>query len=80
MTPAEIFLLVEAHVERMENHRNELIMQAWLNIYLDRTKRLPKLETLLAVEKPPKTKEELEAEWAELNDKFPKLGGEKNGN
>ena len=79
LTPAELFLMVDAYKEQIEVRRNELTMHAWMCVALDRTKRLPKLDTLIKTEKPQKTKEELEAEWEELSVKFPKLGGGENG-
>jgi hypothetical protein len=79
LTPAELFLMVDSYKEQMEARRDELITHAWMTIALDRTKRLPALDSLIKTEKPVKTKEELKADWEELNKRFPALGGERFG-
>lgn len=80
LTPAEIFALADAYADLAEHQENGRITQAWMGAALERSKRLPKLERLLAVPaKPAKSKEQLQAEWEELNAKFPRLGGEIDG-
>lgn len=45
---------------------------AWHTAYLERVKRLPRLEKLLDVRKPRRvTRAEVEAEWSELRRRLP---------
>lgn len=56
LTPRELMLIVEAHNEKRQQERADMLTQAYLTAAWQRAKRMPKLEKVLESLKPKEPK------------------------
>lgn len=72
LTPGEFEDLLGGYNWRKEQEDSRLIQLAWMAANLQRAKKLPRLDKLLAKQKPKQkvTKEQREQEWGDLRADF----------
>jgi len=56
LTPHELMLILEAHNERLQHQREDMLTQAWLTASWQRARRMPPLRQVLEQSRPRHTK------------------------
>jgi len=56
LTPHELMLVLDAHNERLQHQREDMLTQAWLTASWQRARRMPALRQVLEQSRPRHTK------------------------